>query len=101
MKNLADGESNMIIFFELHEGKLPMSTMEYRDRYPSMVSLVLRLCKNYARTRRIVYGDAGFASVATLNALYDELELFFLVTVNKLVACTQRSICSNGTNHLI
>lgn len=78
IKNVADGENKMIFFFELQEGQVPMSTKEYRDRYPSMVALVLCLCKSFARTRRVVYGDAGFASVATLNSLYDELELFFI-----------------------
>ena len=78
LKTVACGDTNIIVFFELQEGKDRMKTKKYREVFPHHTALSLRLTENYKGTFRVVYGDAYFASVSTLMALRGIHKLHFI-----------------------
>jgi hypothetical protein len=78
IKTVACGETNIMIFFELQEGKDRMKTKKYREVFPHHTALSLRLTDNWKGTCRVVYGDAYFAFVSTLMALRGIHNLYFI-----------------------
>jgi len=79
-KGVADGMTKIMCFLELQEGKEEMINKDYYDEYGASTSVVLRCTKNFMDPTfyRYVVGDAWFASVKTLLALYKENQLYFI-----------------------
>ena len=78
VKDLADCTSGIMMAIELVACKDEMHTREYHAQYGSGTSLLLRLCKNWKGTGRVIVADSAFASVKSAIALRKEVGLYFL-----------------------
>ena len=58
-----------------------MKRAKYRPAYEHMQALTLQLCEPWAGKGRVVIGDAGFGSLATLIALHSVLGLYCILLV--------------------
>lgn len=80
-KNVADGETGMVLKLELQEGANPAELNVHRNgeqfqEYPFHTAVVLRLTSHYHNTHRVVNADAAFGSVGTTHALFTKGLLF-------------------------
>ena len=92
IKNLCDGESGVMLFMELQEGKDNMEDFDFVGTYSKTTACTLRLAKGAGldehqhrreedRPFRVLVGDSWFASFQTARALYNELGLRFIGNV--------------------
>ena len=77
LRNLACGETSIILQLEIMDGKDAMQNKEFAE-FGSGTSSVLRLTAPWAGTPRAVVGDSAFASVKTAKALLDIRGLGFV-----------------------
>jgi hypothetical protein len=77
LKDMADGETGIILAVEIQEGKEAEKLKDYAQRYGSGTSLCLRLTKHYWGSKRVLVGDSAFASVKTVAAMWEHAKLFF------------------------
>ena len=63
LKDVTDGATRVTMGLELQEGKLAMGTKEYVDKFNAGTAVLLRLCKPWFNSNRVVCGDSAFASV--------------------------------------
>ena len=76
-KAICDGQSNIMLKFEILEGKTVMQRKRYCQQYGATTATVLRLAEHYNGSGRIIIGDSWFSSMKTLCAL-KERGLFFI-----------------------
>ena len=77
LRNLACGETSIILQLEIMEGKDAMQNKEFAE-FGSGTSSVLRLTAPWAGTPHVAVGDSAFASVKTAKALLDIRGLGFV-----------------------
>jgi hypothetical protein len=87
MKSIADGDSGIILGFDIMEGKSRQSQKMYHAQFGEGTAVVLRLSAPYAGSGRTVVADSAFASVKTLVQLKEHFGLFFMGMVK--TACKQ------------
>ncbi len=80
LKGVADGESGVMLFIEINEGKesTTPSYIKYKNKYKNHTALTLRMVENWRGSRRVVCADSWFASVSTAVALKKDFGLYFI-----------------------
>lgn len=63
VKTLAGSESRIMIRLEINEGKEKMSQKEWQKKFGAGSATLLRLCKLWFGTERIVVTDSWFGSI--------------------------------------
>lgn len=77
-KNLACGQTKIMLRLEIQEGKEIMRAKEFAATYGAGTSTLLRLTHPYAASERTVVADSAFASFKTAEALLTHRGLYFI-----------------------
>lgn len=77
MKALCDSDTGIIMGLDIMEGKTRQQEKPYHAEFGEGTAVLLRLCKKYNGSGRVVHADSAFSSVKTLLALR-ERGLFFM-----------------------
>ena len=86
LKACCDGQTNVMLFIEIQEGKARMAKkepVEWITLLGQAVATTLRLIVNWANTGRIVIGDSWFGSFKCLVALHAYVGFYAILIVKQ------------------
>ena len=98
LKNLADGETCIVLNIEKHGTKETMAQTEFTNELGSTTAVSLRLTKPYWATGRLVLGDAWFGSVKCCNELLKRGLFSIMVVKNNHKLFPTSCLTTNVTN---
>jgi len=81
LHTVCDGQSGIMVNFELYEGKEAMKDREYCRDYQATTATTLRLVKPFKGLGKIAVADSWFGSVQSARGLYDELGTYAVLNV--------------------
>lgn len=80
-KNIADGQSQIVLHIELYEGKEYMQDKNYVSQFGATTATAIRLAEHWESSGRIVVADAWFGSCKTAIELLENHGLYSIMLV--------------------
>ena len=97
IKNIADSTTNIMLNFEINEGKDEMAKKPYQTELGAGTATTLRLCEPWFHSGRIILGDSWFASVKVAEQLHNRGLYFmgrFLDIISEMFYYDFDKVCS-------